>query len=397
MARVIMHVDMDAFYASVELRRRPDLRNAAVMVGGQTRGVVLSATYPARRLGVRSGMPMSRARQLAPNAVVIPPDFEAYTAVSRAIFRIFDTVTEVVEGGSIDEAYLDITGAVRRLGPPAAIGEQLRATVADEQQISCSVGIGPTKFVAKVASRAAKPDGLREVAADEVVAFLHPQPVEAMWGIGPATTEKLHRMGLFTVRDLAESPSGALRRMFGPHQGAWLSNLAWGRDGRVVVPAPRERSVGSQETLGADTDDPEAVERELLRMAARTARRLRATGLLGRTVTLGVRFADFRTLTRSATLRTPTDVTSEIHGEAVRLYRALRIPQARVRRVGVRVENVVEAERAHRQPFLTDREFGWREAERAMDAAVSRFGPGAVQRAALTRSGRRLSPFAGPE
>ncbi len=393
-----MHVDMDAFYASVELRRRPELREVPVMVGGQTRGVVLSANYPARRLGVRSGMSSGQARRLAPNLTAIAPDFAAYSAVSKAVFEIFDRVSARVEAASIDEAYLDLTGSVRRLGSPVSIGELLRAQVADEQQISCSVGIGPTKFVAKVASRAAKPDGLCAVEPDQVTDFLFPQPVEAMWGIGPATTERLHGLGLFTVRDLSEAPLDVLRRTFGPHHGRWLAELCFGRDGgRTVTPRPRERSVGSQETLGADTDDPAAVERELLRMAARTARRLRATGLLGRTVTLGIRFADFRTITRSATLATPSDVTSEIHAEAVRLYRALGVPKARIRRVGVRVENVVEADRAHRQPFLTDREFGWREAEQAVDAAVGRFGAGAVQRAALSRGGRRLSPHAQPE
>ncbi|MBA8794324.1 DNA polymerase-4 [Friedmanniella endophytica] len=396
-APVIMHVDMDAFYASVELRRRPDLRDAPVLVGGQGRGVVLSATYPARRFGVTSGMPMARAMRLVPNAVVLHPDFDAYTTVSKAIAAIFETLTETVEVASIDEAYLDLTGAIRRLGPPAQIGEWLRATVADEQQITCSVGIGPTKFVAKVASRAAKPDGLVEVPPDQVTAFLHPRPVEDMWGVGEPTAEKLHRLGLFTVGDLAHAPRDALRNTFGPHQGIYLQHLAWGRDGRRVVTGPRERSVGSQETLGADTDDPAVVERELLRMAARTARRLRKAGLLGRTVTLGIRFADFRAITRSATLTTPTDVTTEIHAEAVRLYRALQVPKARIRRVGVRVENVVEADRTSRQPFLTDPEHGWREAEQAVDAAVARFGPGAVQRAALAGTGRRLSPFAAPE
>lgn len=392
-----MHVDMDAFYASVELRRRPELREVPVMVGGQTRGVVLSANYPARRLGVRSGMSTPQARRLAPSLTVISPDFAAYSTVSEAVFQIFYAVSEVVEGGSIDEAYLDVTGSVRRLGPATVIGEQIRARVADEQQITCSVGIGPTKFVAKVASQSAKPDGMRAVEPDGLTDFLFPKPVEAMWGIGPATTERLHRLGLFTVRDLAGAPRDLLRRTFGPHQGAWLAELAYGRDGRPVISRPRERSVGSQETLGADTDDPAEVERELLRMAARTARRLRSAGLLGRTVTLGVRFADFKTISRSGTLSSPTDVTSEIHAEAVRLYRALRISRARIRRVGVRVENVVEADQAHRQPLLTDREFGWREAEQAVDAAVGRFGAGAVQRAALTRGGRRLSPFAGPE
>jgi DNA polymerase-4 len=382
---IIMHVDMDAFYASVELRSRPELRGTPVIVGGSHRGVVLSASYQARAAGVRSGMPSSRARRLCPAATFISPNFDEYTEVSRAIVSVFESVTAVVESASIDEAYLDVTGSLRRLGSPASIAEYIRAVVADEQQITCSVGIGPTKFIAKVASRAAKPDGVCEVPPDGVVAFLHPLPVEAMWGIGQSTADKLHRMGLFTVGDLAATPRDTLRHAFGPHAGIMLAELAWGRDARRVTPSERERSVGSQETFGADTDDPEVVKRELLRMAARTASRLRKARMLGRTVAISIRFANFATVTRSATMSSPTDVTDEIYGQAVALYDRLGASRARVRRVGVRVENLVPAERAYRQPELTAPERGWREAEQAIDLAVGRFGPAAVQRAALTR------------
>jgi len=382
---IIMHVDMDAFYASVELRRRPELRGTPVIVGGSPRGVVLSATYEARARGVKSGMSSTQARRLAPQATFVSPHFEDYTAVSKAIVAVFESVTALVESASIDEAFLDVTGAVKMFGSPAVIGEHVRAIVADEQQITCSVGIGPTKFIAKIASRAAKPDGLCEVPADRVIAFLHPLPVEAMWGVGEATAEKLHRLGLFTVAELAHTPKNTLQRAFGPQAGAMLNALAWGRDSRPVVAREPERSVGSQETFGRDTDDPEVVKRELLRMADRTGSRLRKAGLLGRTVTISVRFADFTELTRSATVTSPTDVTDEIHAQAVALYDKLGLQRARIRRVGVRVEGLVEADLAHRQPQLTDPERGWREAEQAIDAAVVKFGPAAVQRAALTR------------
>ncbi|CAA9381804.1 MAG: DNA polymerase IV [uncultured Propionibacteriaceae bacterium] len=380
-----MHVDMDAFYASVALRSHPELRGTPVIVGGSHRGVVLSATYEARAAGVCSGMPSSRARRLCPAATFLSPNFDAYTEVSRAIVSVFESVTAVVESASIDEAYLDVTGSVRRLGSPASIGEHIRAVVADEQQITCSVGIGPTKFIAKVASRAAKPDGLCEVPPDRVVEFLHPLPVEAMWGIGQSTADKLHRLGLFTVGDLAQTPTDTLQRAFGPHAGRMLAALAWGRDARRVTASVRERSVGSQETFGADIDDPEVVKRELLRMSARTASRLRKAQLLGRTVAISVRFANFTTVTRSATVSSPTDVTDEIYQQAVALYDKLGAHRARVRRVGVRVESLVPAERAYRQPELTAPERGWREAEQAVDLAVGKFGPAAVQRAALTR------------
>jgi len=291
----------------------------------------------------------------------------------------------VVEAASIDEAFLDVTGAVRMYGSAQAIGEYVRAVVADEQQITCSVGIGPTKFVAKMASRAAKPDGLVEVAADQVEAFLHPLPVHAMWGVGIPTAEKLHRLGVTTVGDLAHTPRSTLRAAFGPHAGGALVELAWGRDFRRVTPAVREHSVGSQETFAADTDRPETVKRELLRMADRTASRMRKQGMLGRTISISIRFADFRELTRSATMPTPTDVTEEIYLQAVALYDRLGLDRARIRRVGVRMEGLVERHRAYRQPQLTDPERGWREADQAVDAAVGKFGPAAVQRAVLTR------------
>jgi DNA polymerase-4 len=381
-----MHVDMDAFYASVEVRTRPELRGTPVIVGGFPRGVVLSATYEARAFGVRSGMPSPQARRLAPRATFVEPDFDRYAAVSKAIAVVFGTVTAVVESASIDEAFLDLTGSVSMFGPPAAIGEHVRAVVADEQQISCSVGIGPTKFVAKMASRAAKPDGLVEVPPDEVAAFLHPLPVEAMWGVGAATAEKLHRLGLTTVGDLAHAPRGMLRRSFGPHSGAGLAELAWGRDARRVVPQVPERSVGSQQTFSADSTDPQVIRRELLRMADRTAARMRRQRVLGRTVAISVRFADFTEVIRSTTLPGPTDVTEEIYLAAQALYDRLGLDRARVRRVGVRAEQLVDAAKAYRQPTLLDPEFGWREADHAVDQAVRRYGSGAVRRAVLARS-----------
>jgi DNA polymerase-4 len=294
-------------------------------------------------------------------------------------------MSATVESASIDEAFLDLTGSVRMFGAPAGIGERIRAVVADEQDITCSVGIGPSKFVAKVASRAAKPDGLVEVPPGRVVAFLHPLPVEAMWGVGPSTARRLHGLGLESVGDLAVTPVSTLRQTFGPHAGRMLHDLAWGRDRRRVVPMEPERSVGSQETLGRDTEDPAVVRRELLRMADRTAGRMRRAGLVGRTVSVAVRFADFSELTRSVTLPMPTDVTEEIYGAAIALYERLGIERARIRRVGVRVESITDARRAYRQPQLTDPERGWQEADQAVDAAVRKFGPAAVQRLALTR------------
>ncbi|MDN5725823.1 MAG: DNA polymerase IV [Propionibacteriales bacterium] len=387
---VIMHIDMDAFFAMVELRTRPELRGTPMIVGGATRGVVVSATYEARADGVRSGMPMTRARRLSPRAVIIPPSHDTYNHVSEAVFAIFETWTDVVEVASVDEAFLDVTGSLRRLGAtPSEIGEMIRAQVHDEQRITCSVGIGPTKFVAKLASRAAKPDGLHEVRPDEVVTFLHQLPVEQMWGVGEATATKLARFGLTTVADLAHTPVETLSRAFGPHQGRMLSDLAWGRDLRRVIAREPERSIGSSETFGTDTDDPEVIARELLRMADRTAGRLRRAQMVGRTVAITVRFADFTTITRSGTLSSPTDRTDEIHARANALYAKLGLQRARIRLVGVRVEGLVPLAEAHQQPSLAEPDHGWREVEQAMDAAAVKFGPSAVQRAVLSDRRRR--------
>ena len=380
---VIMHIDMDAFYVSVELRQRPELRGRPVWVGGANRGVVLSASYEARAYGVEGGMSSTRARRLCPDAVAISPDHDAYEAASEGVFAIFETFTPVVEPMSLDEAFLDVTGTRRLLGPPAETGELIRAMVADEQGIPCSVGIGPTKFIAKLASNAAKPNGLVEVPPNRVIAFLHPLTVEKIWGVGPSTAEALHRLGLYTVGDLAHTPRSTLQRALGPQLGAQLHDLAWGVDARKVIARERERSVGSQETFTKDTDDLRLIEDEILRVAARVASRMRAARVLGRTVTVHVRFADFRVVQRSATLRSPTDSTGEIHASAIASLRAMRLVRPRIRRVGVRVEHLVDAGVAYTQPTLDEPDVGWREAERAADAAVARFGPHAVQRATL--------------
>ncbi len=379
----ILHVDMDAFYASASLIDRPELRGTPVIIGGGGRSVVLSATYEARAFGVTSAMPMTRARRLCPQATVIPPDHDRYARISEAVMSTFHAVTDQVEPLSLDEAFLDIAGAVRRLGPPTTIAQWVRDTIADEQGITASVGVASTKFVAKLASGLAKPDGLLVVPQAEVVAFLHQLPVGALWGVGERTEEALQRLGLRTVADLAHTPVDTLRRALGDVAGAHLHDLAWGRDERRVVPVQREKSIGSDETFGADIDDPVLIHRELLRLADRTAARVRSAGLVGRTVTLKVRFADFTTITRSRTLREPTDVSREMYAAARALFDALGLQRARIRLVGVRMEGLVPRERAAHQPRLDEPDHGWREADRAVDRASARFGAGAVRPAAL--------------
>lgn len=380
----ILHVDMDAFYASVELLSRPHLRGTPVIVGGTgSRGVVLSATYEARALGVHSAMPMGRARRICPQAVIIPPDHRHYTRVSAGVMEIFRAVTDRVEPLSLDEAFLDVSAAVRRLGSPRIIGEHIRARIFDEQGITSSVGVAGNKFVAKLASAQAKPDGLIVVPPAEVVTFLHPLPVAALWGVGEKTEEKLHRLGLRTVGDIARTPVPTLQRMCGLAVGRHLWELAWGRDDRAVARDERERSIGAEETFPVDVDDLAMIEAEVLRLSERVAARMRAAEVVGRTVVLKVRFADFTTLTRSRTVADPLDVGHDIYRVALLLLSSLGLQRARIRLVGVRVEQLVAAADAPRQLLIGDREQGWREAEAVMDRAAQRFGRDAVQPARL--------------
>jgi DNA polymerase IV len=380
----VLHVDMDAFYAGVSLLSRPELRGRPVIVGGSgSRGVVLSATYEARVHGVASAMPMSRARRLCPGATVLAPDHAAYARVSANVMEVFRSVTPLVEPISLDEAFLDVRGAARRLGGPTSIGQWIRATVEEEQGVTCSVGIAATKFVAKLASARCKPDGLLVVPADDVVAFLHPLPVGALWGVGGKTEQALSQLGLHTVGDLAHTPVSTLQRALGPAVGAHLAALAWGRDERRVVPHEPDKSLGAEETFPVDVDDPAVVARELLRLSERTASRLRASGQVGRTVSIKVRFADFTTITRSRTLREATDVGRVVYDTALGLFEALGLERARLRLVGVRVEQVCDAATAPRQLLLGEPDTGWREAERAVDRAALRFGAGAVRPATL--------------
>ncbi len=386
----ILHVDMDAFYASASLLDRPELHGRPVIIGGEGgRSVVLSATYEARAFGVTSAMPMARARRLCPQAVVVAPDHRRYARISAAVMATFGSVTEYVEPLSLDEAFLDVAPAQRRLGSPALIAAALRDTIADEQGVTCSVGVAPTKFVAKLASALAKPDGLLVVPMADVVPFLHGLPVGALWGVGDRTEETLHRLGLRTVADIAHTPLDTLRRALGPGLGSHLHELSWGRDDRGVIPERAEKSIGSDETFAVDIDDPELIHRELLKLSDRTAARVRAAGMAGRTVTIRVRFADFTTISRSRTLQGPTDVSRDIFDTAKALYDALGLQRARIRLVGVRVEGLVPRAQAPIQGLLDEPEHGWRDADRAVDRASARFGAGAVRPARLLE-GRTL-------
>ncbi|MDQ4054121.1 MAG: DNA polymerase IV [Actinomycetota bacterium] len=389
----ILHVDMDAFYASVMIRDRPELSDVPVIVGGGHRGVVLAANYPARQYGVHSAMTGTRARRLCPHAVVLQPDYDTFTTVSTAVMENFRRVTPLVEAISLDEAFLDVRGATRRLGSPLRIAEQLRAVIHDEQRITCSVGIASSVSVAKLASRRAKPDGLVVVPPEEITSFLHPLDVGELYGVGEKTQAMLHRLGLITVGDVAHTPLRTLKRAVGDYLGGHLHELAWGADRREITPSSAgvfghgegdpDRSMGAQETFGRDTDDRQVIARELLKLTAKVTRRMRTAGVAGRTVSITVRFADFTTITRARTLPEATDVTQEVYQAALRLYDVLGLQRARIRLVGVRVEGLLPRERVHRQLVLGEREHGWSDADRAVDRAALRFGSAVVRPASL--------------
>ena len=373
----ILHVDMDAFFASVTERDHPELKGKAVVIGAGVRGVVTSANYEARKFGIKAAMPVGRAQRLAPHAIFIPPDHKRYSEVSEHIMEIFHSFTPLVEPISLDEAFLDVTKARRLLGDGRAIATAIRAKVEAQEGITCSVGIASSKFIAKLASQRCKPNGILEIPTDRVLTFLHPLPVSALWGVGPKTNEALERLGLHTVGDIAQTPQQTLIRALGQAAGESLYELAWGRDDRDVIPEEPDKSISAAETFDRDIDDPEIVAKEILRMCERASSRMRERSLFAKTITLKVRFADFTTVNRSKTLPLPIDTTHEIYEVAKALYEALSIERARIRLVGVSLENLHSD--THEQLVLGARESSWRELQGGIDAAKARFGRDSVR------------------
>ncbi|MBO4165288.1 DNA polymerase IV [Micromonospora antibiotica] len=379
----ILHADLDAFYASVEQRDDPRLRGRPVIVGG---GVVLAASYEAKAYGVQSAMGGRQARRLCPGAVVVPPRMAAYTAASRAVFAIFRDTTPWVEGLSIDEAFLDVGGLRRLSGSPVQIATRLRRAVREQVGLPITVGVARTKFLAKVASGVAKPDGLLEVPPDGELAFLHPLPVERLWGVGPVTAAKLRARGIRTVGQVARLDVPALESLLGVGAGGHLHALAHNRDPRPVQVGRRRSSMGAQHALGAGPHSPADVDATLSGLVDRVARRMRAAGRAGRTVTLRLRFADYTSATRSRTLRRATDRTTPLLNTARSLLRAAQPELTRrgVTLIGVAVGNLDDAPVQPELPFDADRDV---ELDTAVDAVRDRFGAAALTRATLL--GRR--------
>ena len=379
----ILHVDMDAFYASVEERDNPALKGKAVVVGTGVRGVVSAANYEARKFGIHAAMPVGRAKRLAPHAIFVPPNMSRYSEVSSHIMEIFRSVTPLVEPLSLDEAFLDVTGAKRLLGDGREIAKQIRAKVEASEGITCSVGIATTKFIAKLASGRCKPNGMLEIAADRVLEFLHPLPVNAIWGVGPKTNEELLKLGLRTVADIANTPRQTLIRALGEAAGASLYELSWGRDYRDVEPEEVDKSISAAETFDSDTEDQEIVLRELLRLTEKATYRMREKDFSARTISIKVRFADFKTISRSKTVPLAISATHEVFEVVKALFLGLKLDRARIRLVGVSLDGLEDGIDASEQLVLGERENGWRQATAAIDKASARFGQGSVRPARL--------------
>jgi DNA polymerase IV len=380
-SRSIVHVDMDAFYAAVEQRDRPDLRGRPVIVGADPRGrgVVSAASYEARPFGVRSAMPIGRAARLCPQAVFLPVDMEKYQRVSREIMGILADASPLVEQISVDEAFVDLTGTASLFGEALVVVRRLKARIRAETGLTASAGLAANKFVAKVASDLQKPDGLVAVAAGEEASFLAPLPVERLWGVGRVMTRELHALGIHSIGQLQTLPGDVLVRRFGKH-GEHLADLAFGRDPRPVAPDVSAKSIGAEETFARDSRDLHRLAAALRGQAERVAAELRRENLAASRVTLKVRFADFRTLTRSWT-GDPTQDGLELYRRATVLLGRVALSQA-VRLVGLSASHLARA--GHGQLPLLDPGAVRRERlARAVDGLTRRFGSDAVRPASL--------------
>jgi DNA polymerase-4 len=389
----IVHVDLDAFFASVEVLDDPSLAGKPVIVGGTgRRGVVAACTYEARCYGVHSAMPSMRARALCPHAVFLPGRYARYSEMSARFHDVLHRITPIVEPLALDEAFLDVTGAQRLFGEPRAIAARVRADVRDDLGLDASVGVAATKFIAKLASEAAKPKasragitrgtGVETIEPGCELAFLHPLPVRALWGVGPATLARLARFGVETVGDLAALPPATLVSALGPSAGQHLHDLAWGRDPRPVEPQRAVKSVSHEETYAEDLYDRAELEREALRLADGVASRLRRSGLAARTIGVKVRYHDFSTISRSVT-GAPVDTGSAISQVAVDLLSTVETSPG-VRLLGVVASNLADG--GARQLSLDE---GWGTATEAVDRVRARFGEAAVVPAALMGRGVR--------
>lgn len=385
----ILHVDMDAFFAAVELRDRPELIGTPVIVGRPNgRGVVVSATYEARASGVHSAMPMGRAMRACPQAVIIEPSRGKYTAASAQVMALLHDVSSRVDEVSIDEAFMDVSGAVRTLGSPTTIARHIRERMSGELNLACSVGIANVTMVAKIASTLAKPDGLLLVPAADTVAFLHALPVGKLWGVGAKTVASLRSIGVYTVGELAALPAPRLARAVGKANAVKLSALAAGQELRPISGRAAEKSIGSERTFDVDIDPSthggvSALEAALRSECETVTRRLRSAQLTATRVTIKVRFEDFRTIDRSHTLAAPVDSTNVVFATARQLLREAVADASPIRLLGIRCSGLADVVSTGHQLTLDQGDEAKSIAESAVDEVVAKFGPMAVQRASL--------------
>jgi DNA polymerase-4 len=418
----VLHVDLDAFFASVEAKERPELRGRPVVVGGTGgRGVVASASYEARSYGVRSAMPTAQARKLCPHAVFLPPRFEMYKKYSNSFHEVLVRFSPAVEGIGLDEAFVDISRSQAVFGPPGAIAAQVRARVLSDVGLACAVGAGPSKLVAKLASKAAKPrprtpgagsrgqgeallrasgqEGVLVVEPADVLRFLWPLPVEALWGVGPAAQDRLGRLGVTTVEQLARVPLEALVSALGKASGRLLHDLAWGRDDRAVVGERAVKSIGHEETYEVDIVDREVLARRLVAMADAVAGKVRANGVAARTVTVKLRYVNFATVTRSHTFSSPQDTGPALWRCAKTLLDGLEL-RAGVRLLGLSASGLTSvvdgpgeqlslALEVHVEGSSADSISSWQRASRAVDAVRGRFGGDALRPASVVGDAMR--------
>jgi DNA polymerase IV len=404
--KTILHVDMDMFYVAVELRRNPQLRGLPVVVGGDgSRGVVAAASYEARRFGVFSAMSSAQAKRLCPQAIFLPGDHDLYSQVSAEVFEVFHTITPLVEGLSLDEAFLDVTGARRLLGEGTKIAEEIRVRVKQATQLICSVGVAPNKFLAKLASVFAKPranrdgvepgHGVYEVQFGRELAFLHPLPVESLWGVGPVTLEKLAALSIKTVGDVAKFDRKILLTVLGGSLGEHLFELSHGIDDRSVEPDRDAKSIGHEETFSTDIKDLAVAHEQLLRLADAVSARCRNAGVGARTISLKIKFADFQIITRAASVEFPVTTTQAMMRLVEPLLREIDISGG-VRLLGISARNLVEPEMqlslfddATNKSTANELDAAWSSTTSAIDDIRDKFGDAAIKPASALSHKRK--------
>jgi len=372
----IIHLDLDAFYPAVEVLDNPELKGKPVIVGGsRERGVVSSASYEARKFGVHSAQPMATAMRLCPHGIVLPVRMARYQEVSEQVFKIFHIYTPLVEPLSIDEAFLDVGGCTRLFGSPVTIAKKIKQKVVETTGLTISAGVAPSKFIAKVASDMDKPDGLTVVPSDMVRDFLDPLPIKKMWGAGKVTQKALARLNIHTFKDLRQTSLALLEKEFGKH-GSHMHQLAWGIDPRDVVTLHDVKSIGHELTYSADILDLEPARRELLSLADRAARRMRRKGLAGKTVTLKVKYGDFKLITRSATLHHHTHDSADIYANVCRLLTKTAVGKRPVRLLGISLSNLSDSGSGRQLSLFDQSESNGKRKElnKTTDSILEKFG-----------------------